>query len=250
MIRFGWFLIILILSSCLLACNETTTTNNNNINNTNNTNSNNTNNTNNTNNNNINNTTPGTCTAEDLVFQSQCNTGYKCTIYNTQKQVGCIEDNGPLSVGAACAPVSSGRTQDGCPRGSFCYQNSTATGFCRMFCPIPYVPCDETSLCYEPVAVSGGATTYLCMPTDNCDPLQPASCSTGQCYVYISGNYQTKCEPAGTLLKDQPCAKPSDCAPQHTCYEGVCRYLCTRSDECGIDICQYLSAHDPYGLCL
>lgn len=248
--RFGW--ILCLAASVVMACSTKTTNNadannsNNHVNNINN--ANNANNVNNTNN--ANNTTPGTCTADDLAFQSQCNVGYKCTIYNTQHDVGCIEDNGPLSVGEACAPVADGRTQDGCPRGSYCFLDGSATGFCRMFCPVPYLPCDEGTLCYQPVSASGGATAYLCMPSSNCDPLNNTGCDAGNCYVYISGNYQTLCEPAGTLHKDEPCTKSSDCLPRHTCYEGVCRYLCTGADQCGIDICQYLSAHDPYGLCL
>ncbi len=202
-----------------------------------------------TNNNNTNNTNPGTCNAEDLPYQSMCTVGYKCTITDLANNVGCVYDDGPLSIGDACIPVDTGRTQDGCPGGSLCYAGGTGGGGCQQFCPFLYIPCDDTHMCYQTIP-AGTSSAYLCTQEDECDPYMNSGCASGACYVYISANYMTKCEPAGSLLKDSPCSRPGDCAPGHTCYEDVCRYLCTTHDECGIEMCQKLSANDPYGLCL
>ena len=199
--------------------------------------------------NNINNTNPGTCTPEDLPFQSECTLGYKCTITNTANQVGCIYDDGPLSVGDACIPVEAGRTQDGCPGGSVCYLGDQEVGGCVEFCAFLFIPCDETRMCYETIP-AGSSSAFLCVTADECDPYYLSGCASGTCYVYISANYMTMCEPAGTKLKDEPCTRPSECAPGHTCYEDYCRYLCTDHNECGIEMCQKLSEADPYGLCM
>lgn len=199
--------------------------------------------------NNANNTNPGTCTPGDLPFQVQCTVGYKCTITTTSNNVGCVYDDGPLSLGDACIPVAAGRTQDGCPGGSLCYSSEGTVGGCRQFCPFPGIPCDENNLCHQPVP-AGSTSAYLCMPKDACDPYYDSGCGSQTCYVYISANNMTKCERAGTSLKDTPCTRPSDCAPGHTCYEDVCRYLCVDHTDCGIEVCQKLSQNDPYGLCL
>jgi len=199
---------------------------------------------------NNNNTDPGTCNPEDLPYQALCSVGFKCTITDTADHVGCVYDDGPLAPGEACAPVGPGRTQDGCPGGSLCFaQNGETYGICTPFCAFLYIPCDETSMCYETLP-AGSGSAYLCSPRDACDPFALTGCATGACYVYISANYMTKCEPEGTLLKDSPCTRPGECAPRHTCYEDVCRFMCTTHDDCGIEMCQKLSANDPYGLCM
>ncbi len=199
--------------------------------------------------NNTNNTDPGTCTPEDLPFQTQCTVGYKCTITNTADDVGCVYDDGPLSVGDACVPVEAGRTQDGCPGGSFCWADGGSVGGCLEFCPFLYIPCGNDRLCYQTIPADS-SSAFLCVAQDECDPYLNSGCASGTCYVYISANYMTKCEPAGSGLKDTPCTRPSDCASGHTCYEDTCRYLCTDHGECGIEMCQKLSQNDPYGLCM
>ena len=205
--------------------------------------------TNNVNNTNNTNNDPGTCTPEDLPFQTQCTVGYKCTITNTSNNVGCVYDDGPLSLGDACVPVEAGRTQDGCPSGSLCYAGGGTVGGCLEFCPFLYIPCGDDRLCYQTIP-AGSSSAFLCVAQDECDPYLNSGCASGTCYVYISANYMTKCETAGSGLKDTPCTRPGECAPGHTCYEDACRYLCTDHGECGIEMCQKLSQSDPYGLCM
>ncbi len=236
-----------------VACDPVEENPSNNQNNTNNTNNqNNTNNTNNQNNtNNTNNTQPGTCNVEDLSFQLLCTPGYKCTLTNTQNTVGCVRDNGPLDVGNVCVPVSPGTTQDGCPGGSYCQKiPGQDIGICTLFCPYPYTPCNEQQLCLDRISTNMG-TAWLCTDMDSCDPFWDSGCSGGKsCYVYISANNMTKCMTPGTKYKNEPCQSSEECLPSHTCYENTCRFLCENHDYCGIDSCLYLSAHDPYGLCM
>ncbi|MBU1536441.1 hypothetical protein KKF84_14030, partial [Myxococcota bacterium] len=219
--------------------------------------------------NNVNNSGPGECTVIDLPRQMECNPGYKCTIMEVDGSIGCV-NNGPLSIGDVCVPISPGVTQDGCPALSVCVPKDSELGICQAYCEALYYPCPrEGEICYTEVDVDGG-TAKICEPADECDPYWNPSlgadarygCAADEfCYGFMAGEMQRKCvsendstKVIGDKLKGEPCSESLDCAPGHVCFgsptEAVCSYLCNTQEDCGIDYCTRLSPDDEYGLCM
>ncbi|MBU1220323.1 hypothetical protein KKF34_14820 [Myxococcota bacterium] len=260
-------LLITILSVSLLALgcdpieeetNNNNTSNNNNTNNTNNS----TNNINNTNNstNNTNNTDPGTCSVNDLPAQRECNPGFKCTITTQAGNVGCV-DFGALEPGDNCAVISSGQTQDGCPPGYFCYPPTGIPedgGTCIQYCASLFSPCPSGGICMLEWDLGLGSA-YLCQEADDCDAYYDFGCGTNEsCYMLFNAGSQTVCleTPTNGLLKGQPCARPDDCAPNHTCFgpyqQETCHALCRpeyQEQDCGIDECVLVDSVSGFGVC-
>jgi hypothetical protein len=142
---------------------------------------------------------------------------------------------GNVPGGAACATASD------CVAGHIC-----AGGACRkLCCGGDWTGCDSASdHCLETLeyGVDGGVLNtgaMLCYPVNNCDALQPSTCTPPSACLLADATGATACLPGGTGTAGQPCP----CKGGFTCIEPpgkgpVCVRLCKAVLGGGDPYCQ------------
>jgi hypothetical protein len=176
---------------------------------------------------------------------------------NYQTQEGCTQDQtcylkidqaaatvipacrpaGKLPKGSPCDAKATALAER-CERGLFC----STTGCRKLCCGADWSACDPGESCIRTLVVelpdaSVPANADLCLPVNDCDPLDPSACKEQGRVCRIAdpvGN--VACMPASNLVAGDPC----DAA--HQCGSGL---SCTRSSPTAQGICHHLCAFGP-----
>jgi len=160
---------------------------------------------------------PATCNTADLVNQTMCGTGMKCT-FTAVDAFGnpdtFCDTAGPVGYNEVCG---SGGASDNCAAGYICLGSSGGTSRCRRFCSLDTTcttsPGGVNAACE--VGITIGATEVVGVTTCSfsCDPLLQTGCEIGQaCRANMPGDYTfwSDCNDAGTgagcITSSFPCA--------------------------------------------
>lgn len=144
--------------------------------------------------------------------------------------------------GAACATVAD------CGPGFLC--TSAQNGVCRKLCcggdwtgcADPNERCAQKLSVKDPNGASVATDAMLCVPANNCDALQPASCPVpGKTCQIIDGTGATLCVNEGTGDQGEACP----CKGGFVCVAKACRRLCKAVEGGGEPYCQ-----DGEGICV
>ncbi len=217
---------------------------------------------------------PTTCTVVDLVNQTMCGAGRKCTfvaIDASGNPIPICDTAGPQGWNQACG---AGGVSDNCQAGYICLGDGS-TNVCRRYCSS-----DSTCTSYPggpnaacEIGINHGGTTVIGVTTCSfhCDPLYQTGCNAGQsCRANFPGDYTffSDCGTAGSGTAcmagtGQDCPVGQDCFNINDGY-GTCnaclRYCgyssgypaCSGLDTCSqgtgwsstIGVC-----FDPYYVC-
>jgi hypothetical protein len=191
---------------------------------------------------------PAACPAGDCNYQSQegCAADQGCRPYDA---------NRTKPVTPRCEAVGSGRSGDtcaastDCARGYLCVDVSGGGKVCRkQCCGGDWSACDpgESCILHYGLQYADGhveSAGDLCMPVNNCDPLDAASCANDpkrECKI-VDPTGAVACLPKSEAQLGDSCAPPSVCAQGLVCVGKTaatqfCRRLC-RAEECGEPAC-------------
>lgn len=175
-------------------------------------------------------------------------------ICNYQTGSGCQADapsclpvpgnDGTLS--PACLATKSAKSGEACTAGDDCAAGLLcAGGVCRKLCcggDWNGCPTGEHCLVDVVLPVNGmdvSANAQLCFPVNQCDALDPGSCTqAGTACVIADATGATACFPAGTSSVGDACegGQPA-CKGGLTCVSGHCRRLCKAVESGGDPAC-------------
>jgi len=193
---------------------------------------------------------PGTCLLTDLVPQTLCGPGFKCTIGEATSCVpqAVCEIAGPFTANEGCRWISEG---DDCSAGHYCL-DEVVESRCRKFCRYD-AHCDGRNAgCLitipYPGCPNGLREVLLC--SFNCDYFYQTGCERGQaCRVLIPAaafQVYSDCTASGPGIQGASCPNGStDCAAGYDCFEvddgsmvlRLCLKLCNYSG--GYPVCEY-----------
>ena len=166
---------------------------------------------------------------------------------------------GALPKGSPCNPQATALPER-CGRGLFC----STTGCRKLCCGGDWTACDEGESCIRQlvIEVNGAqvpAGADLCLPVNDCDPLDPNSCAEKGRVCRIAdpvGN--VACMPPSTLGVGDPCDQANQCGPGLHCTrssesaQGACHHLCAFgpcvADTCGAEGTCVHFPRDPDGI--
>ena len=147
---------------------------------------------------------PATCTVADLVSQTMCGAGRKCTFVSIDavgNPIPICDTAGPQGWNQTCG---AGGASDNCQAGYICLGSGTVS-VCRRYCSS-----DSTCTSYPgganaacEIGISHGGTEVIGVTTCSfhCDPLYQTGCNAGQaCHASFPGDYTffSDCTAAGT----------------------------------------------------
>ena len=93
--------------------------------------------------------------------------------------------------------------------------------------------------------------TSDCVPLEGCNPLSNAGCDGNICYYFPEAD-DTSCSMAGLSNEGEYCTSSPDCAAGLTCWENLCRLVCTPGASCPdeINVCNSMNwLNNTLGLC-
>jgi hypothetical protein len=172
---------------------------------------------------------------------NRCNyqTGQGCPASTTSCLPYVLEDGG---IEPACfipGTLQGGQT---CMAGNDCVSGfACAAGVCRKLCCgadwISGCPTGEHCIREHVFAINGTTVptgAELCYPVNNCDALNPASCTEPHttCLI-VDGTGATSCSPPGSGAAGDECP----CLGGYTCVLGGCRRLCKAVEGGGTPSC-------------
>ena len=182
---------------------------------------------------------------------------------NYQTQAGCPDDQacrpyyptGATTVIPKCEASGAGHSGDACKvstdcaRGYLCLKDEQGVMACRkQCCGEDWSACDPGESCIRQFVVQFAdghreQSGDFCIPVNNCDPLDPSSCSeqgARECKI-ADPTGAVACSPKGTAKLGESCAPPAVCGQGLTCLGRAstgyfCRQLC-RAEACGKPDC-------------
>lgn len=202
----------------------------------------------------------------------QCPSG----VCNYQAQTGCAAGEAcrpqfsatSPDVNPGCEAAGAGKSGATCAAGSDCAVGyfCAADKLChKECCGSDWSACDPGESCIRQLQVKAGGVVKdsgmdLCFPVGNCDPLDSASCGTGQSCSIVDPTGAVACVPAVSAQPGDDCAATRSCAAGALCVETSkldnqwrCRALCD-AKACGKVACapgQGICTHknqDPPGV--
>ncbi len=194
---------------------------------------------------------PGTCTASDFPVQTQCNSGYKCTLGTTTScaPTGLCDLPGPQGENQIC--TGSGES-DNCQRGFICLGDGVEDR-CREFCSTDSDCAGTNAGCLISISTASCPTglTGVKVCSHDCDYFYQSGCQSGQaCRVIIppaAFQVYSDCTAAGSGTQDSSCPNgATDCAAGYDCFDvddgsgtsqPLCLKLCNYSG--GYPSCDY-----------
>jgi hypothetical protein len=194
---------------------------------------------------------PGTCTASDFPVQTQCNSGYKCTLGTTTScaPTGLCDLPGPQGENDIC--TGSGDS-DNCQAGFICLGDGVEER-CREFCSTDSDCLGANAGCLITISTGSCSTglTGVKVCSHNCDYFYQTGCQSGQaCRALVpiaAFQVYSDCTAAGTGTQDASCPNGStDCAPGYDCFDvddgsGITQPLCLKlcNYSGGFPTCDY-----------
>ena len=151
---------------------------------------------------------------------------------DTTKPVAACSPAGTIAVGAACSSLTD------CVAGHLCVE-----GLCRkLCCGGDWTGCDSASEhCIRNLEYSDGkggtigTGAMLCYPVNDCDPLEPSSCSaSGTSCQIADATGASACLAENTHGAGEACP----CKGGFTCVGGQCTRLCRAVEGGGSPSCQ------------
>jgi hypothetical protein len=192
----------------------------------------------------------------NLVAQTGCNIGQKCTLSVTNTLI-CVSDG--------TQPQSSGcsSTMDDCRAGAYCQAESATLHACRQFCATntdctqsPVGPARNVSYCLVDTSSPSVKTcTIACDPVANLGCPAGLACRWGQAAPAGVDEF-TDCALPGTGDNLSTCTTTEQCKPGFVCnaQDGKCHKVCLiSSPDCSAvgGTCSPPTVTTPiFGLCL
>lgn len=176
---------------------------------------------------------PGTC---DLVLQSGCIDGDKCTIVPWTTESLC-QPAGTVPTFSSCVRTGADGAQDNCAAGSVCWQIIDGPLSCKAFCNTD-ADCERFGA--NSVCARMTVATTLTFCTWDCDPVANTGCVAGEsCRITQfpeRSDFSLDCLPDGPGRPGEPCLDHTDCSAGTGCVglDGVheCRTLCGPTSSC------------------
>ncbi len=198
--------------------------------------------------------------------EAACPQGKACN-YQSSAGCGAAESCVPVSDGQGniapfCQPAGQGQSGASCGSNAECAPRFLcANGTCRrLCCGGDWSACPKGEHCFREILAkdaSGNVVdtgAMLCLPSDDCDALSPASCvAPGTQCLIVDGTGATACIQPGAGQAGEACP----CAGGHVCVEDegkeICRRLCKAVEGGGEpgceggDLCIHFN-RDPAGV--
>lgn len=149
----------------------------------------------------------------DLVHQTDCPSGYKCTVTNASGTIDC----GRAGAGGDYEPCAN---DSECAPGFFCSSNPGKPGACHAFCATSS-DCPDRQQCV--VTLPQQPKPLLCTRVEGCDPFRhdcpdaTEACyptpGSGACYAPGAANLGERCVYNNDCVKGAVCIIPTDGDP-------------------------------------
>jgi hypothetical protein len=166
---------------------------------------------------------------------------------------------GAMPKGSACDPSATALDKR-CGKGLFC----STTGCRKLCCGGDWTACDPGESCIRQlvIEVAGAevpAGADLCLPVNNCNPLDPEACAAeGRVCRIADPTGNVACMPPSNLGVGDPCDQATQCGPRLHCTrpsvgaQGTCHHLCAFGpcvpDTCGDEGTCVHFPRDPDGI--
>jgi hypothetical protein len=183
------------------------------------------------------------CAPGDCNYQTQEGCGTTDTCYLKIDQVAgtvvpACRPAGQLEKGAACSAQATDPSQR-CARGLFCSNE----GCRKLCCGGDWTGCDAGESCIRNLVVtlpdgrSFPANADLCLPVNDCDPLDPEACKA-------DGKVCRVADPVGNVacMSASTLAAGDACDTEHQCGAGL---ICTKTGSSSQGVCHHLCAFGP-----